>query len=1760
MKRSLLCFAFVFTLGTALFAGTFNQVKTIPGDYATINEAVAALNGGTVPDGGITFNVAAGHTESVTAPIILTATGRDGSPVVFIRSGAGANPLITRTDAGTVSVTTPGNHGDGVLVLNGSDYVVFDGIDIAATDQGIEYGYYLRKATATNACKNVTIRNATITLTKGTGRASAGICVANNSPTSSNISITTIDGIHENILLTGNTISNVFNGIFLKGHSTWPDRNIIVGTPGSGNTILNYGGAVAYESSGISFENIEDAVIANNSINNTAGGGSPFAGATGNGILNAGTGNNKVTITGNNISVTTQSTGFGHNLFGIRNRGNGEIFITGNTITLNTSVSTAINLYYISNEPASAGTRNVTINDNRFAASAFPSTGNIYLINNPNSHTAPSVSEIRGNATTGTIEKTESGGGFYLYSNTNNPTGTEIIAGNDFSGIVLTGATTFHGISSNTNVSHTHQVFDNTISNITGGTSAFTGIQLAASGTRTIYGNKIYNINTAGAITGIANNSGNSTAHIYGNDISRLTTSSTSGSGVLVSGITIAAGIQTYVYNNFISGLYSPGGRSTDALRGISLTTNTHNSFIGIYHNTIYLDNNTSGTPFGSSGIYHTASTSEANFVLDLRNNIIVNNSTQQGTGRTAALYRTSSYAANYTTTSDNNIFYAGTPGTYNLIYYCGSSYQTLEAFQAAVAPREASSHTELPQFVNITTHPYNLHLRTDVPTLAESTGKTVSSPVSIATDFDGDPRSATPDIGADEFNGISSFVANPAEFTAIPFSSQQNLLSFVRNAASNNVVLVFNTTGTFTDPAGAPAVGGALAGGTVLYYGASSPFIHSSLTAGTTYHYKAFSYNGSSYSRGIAASSAPGVIPVSGAVARAASQSINNLSWTPNSAGNQVIVSVHNVFPGGNPTNGTIYNPGDVITNGGTVIYRGPATGYNHTGLSTWTQYYYKLWSVDGYNQHSTGVVVNSVTYPEPVAYLPYLQTFDGAWSHSPAAPEGWEVKDYVATWARSSNASVSGSWSARGQVTSTSANAWLISPPLVLPDDNLQVSWWDKVSTATNTSRYKVLISTTGKDTSSFTTELGEFTCTNTDWVLRLIDLTAWKGQTVHLAFKLVYSALLYSYFNIDDVLVETKVPGASSLTYPLDGMTTFAEDQLLQWQAPVTSTPVTGYRVYLGTTANPTTMVYEGTETSFLAQSLVPGTRYYWKVVAYNANGSSQFVPVWSFAIVRQAQLAESFENEWSPPAGWMIDASSNWWISDNYQFHGKTSIHMYAGSTPRKLQTPLLAPVNGDKFELYAFTASSTWQRIQLFRSSDRNTWTPIGDEIVVVPQKWTALSVDLSSLAGGQYYFGIGIYYAAGGSGSYVYLDHVTGPDIVPVTPGPAREPNPVHGDSWFPLSKPLKWWPGSTGGVPAGYKIYIGTDGGGVSRPTNIANGTVVSKESWVPPTALAASTLYYWQIVPFNTAGDAAGCPIWSFTSGPAGGIQIGEDDEDYLDQPINPYYNYNYTQAIYLQSEINVSGLDLNRIYYQWSGGAGGEKCRDWVIYIGHTTKATFDSKTDWVPVAQMTKVFEGQVDLPVAAGWIGIDLDVPFAYNNTDNLVIAVHEFTPGYESGIYFLGTDTETSRAIVFYDDNLNPNPASPPTADFVHKGVANIRMHFGVDTRAGKVAGGNTEASKLLLWPNPASDIVYLQLNSDAGAVERVEVLDLAGRVLMAATGETIRTAAPGNASMIMVGDQARSTYMLEIGRLPKGTYIVRVSGKGVVATGRLIK
>jgi hypothetical protein len=698
----------LFFLPATLYA-QLTGTKTIPGDYATIQAAIADLNLQGVGAGGVTFNVAAGHSETFTTDSAgyIFATGTSGNQIIFQKAGAGLNPLITASGLGTITTsTTLGANGDGIIVIEGGDYITFDGIDLqennlATGAQLMESAYFLKKASSDDACKNITIRNCNISLDKTT-RYSYGIHISNLVGTSA-VTVTSIGGRTENIKIYNNDISNVYVGIQLRGYAAstpfdFYDQNIEIGVDG-GNTITNFGGgaSASYATYAIYQNNLK---IANNTINGGAG------------------------------TTTT--------LYGIFNSTgtNSNVDIYGNTITIEGGGTTST-IYAISSGMGASGTDNsVNIYDNIIENCTYPTatSGAMYLLYQSTSAFNVNIFDniVRNNNKGGT-----SGAMYLLYNLSTGTDGFSNIYGNSIYGNVNPGT----GI--------TYCLYSNEV----------------ATSTKMVYGNSIYNNTGGGVIHGIFSATG-VLAHIYENNIYDLTSTATGTTAPYIYGIQVSTGTDINVYNNFISDLKTPDAASIDAIRGIGLTSATTNATRGVYYNTIYLNAVSTGANFGSTGIYHINSTTATSSTLDMRNNILVNNSTPGGTGNTVAFRRSAANANldNYSTVSNNNDFYAGTPGLANLIFFDGTNAdQTIDDFKTRVSPRETASLTENPPFINVTTPPYDLHISSVVPTQLESGGTPVSTPIAITTDYDGDLRNVTtPDIGADEFAGIGQDLTAP--------------------------------------------------------------------------------------------------------------------------------------------------------------------------------------------------------------------------------------------------------------------------------------------------------------------------------------------------------------------------------------------------------------------------------------------------------------------------------------------------------------------------------------------------------------------------------------------------------------------------------------------------------------------------------------------------------------------------------------------------------------------------------------------------------------------------------------------------------------------------------------------------------------------------------------------------------------------------------------------------------------------------------------
>ena len=162
-----------------------------------------------------------------------------------------------------------------------------------------------------------------------------------------------------------------------------------------------------------------------------------------------------------------------------------------------------------------------------------------------------------------------------------------------------------------------------------------------------------------------------------------------------------------------------------------------------------------------------------------------------------------------------------------------------------------------------------------------------------------------------------------------------------------------------------------------------------------------------------------------------------------------------------------------------------------------------------------------------------------------------------------------------------------------------------------------------------------------------------------------------------------------------------------------------------------------------------------------------------------------------------------------------------------------------------------------------------------------------------------------------------------------------------------------------------------------------------------------------------------------------PATEITIGSGSSTNAYLPTYAYYNYSLTEQIYTAAEIGQAGT-ISSISFQV--GNSKSTTRNVDVYLKHTTKSAFSSKTGWEALSASDMVYSGDVTFN-ASGWTTITLSTPFVYNGTSNLIVGMDDNTGSYVSSSSnspkFYVYSTGGNRALRIYNDNTNYDPASP---------------------------------------------------------------------------------------------------------------------------------
>ena len=227
---------------------------------------------------------------------------------------------------------------------------------------------------------------------------------------------------------------------------------------------------------------------------------------------------------------------------------------------------------------------------------------------------------------------------------------------------------------------------------------------------------------------------------------------------------------------------------------------------------------------------------------------------------------------------------------------------------------------------------------------------------------------------------------------------------------------------------------------------------------------------------------------------------------------------------------------------------------------------------------------------------------------------------------------------------------------------------------------------------------------------------------------------------------------------------------------------------------------------------------------------------------------------------------------------------------------------------------------------------------------------------------------------------------------------------------------------------------------------------------------------------------------------------VTIGDGTATTYYTPFNSLYGYSFTEQIYLASEIGTAGNITSVSFYLGTANTSADQTNEYTMFMKNVSRETFADNTDYETVTASDIVFEGTWTIPMnTTGWLTINLDTPFAYDGTSNLMIGLHEKTGGYSTR-YFTYTTTNNS---VFqgYSDSYNPDPydmGSYSGTKTVRNQRSNIQLSITTSTGGGWNPDPNTPIVEVILTApdnlvdNVASPVTLEWENDDNATMYQV--------------------------------------------------------------------
>ena len=163
---------------------------------------------------------------------------------------------------------------------------------------------------------------------------------------------------------------------------------------------------------------------------------------------------------------------------------------------------------------------------------------------------------------------------------------------------------------------------------------------------------------------------------------------------------------------------------------------------------------------------------------------------------------------------------------------------------------------------------------------------------------------------------------------------------------------------------------------------------------------------------------------------------------------------------------------------------------------------------------------------------------------------------------------------------------------------------------------------------------------------------------------------------------------------------------------------------------------------------------------------------------------------------------------------------------------------------------------------------------------------------------------------------------------------------------------------------------------------------------------------------------------------------VVVGTQESNKLTNwfPTNPFNAYSLSQQIYTASDLGSTSGSITSIsfYRDWtSESIDNLEMSGLKLYMKATSKSAFSSNTDMVSVGNDDLVWVGTLSAPSVdyKGWVTINLDKPFQYNPTANLLVCFYDANPSKTATntnkFYYVPTSGNT--ALTYFSNDEVPD-------------------------------------------------------------------------------------------------------------------------------------